>query len=216
VRVRCVATLCADVRDDNSGGRSVASERGELLFRDYGVSGIMVFDLSRYLEDNCVISIDLFPDIAPQALQTMLSQRCAEFGWRTAETFFVGMLNDRVARAVLRAAGVGLGTAVGQLPPDRLAAAVKDFRLRVLGMGDARQAQVTRGGASVAQFDPVTMASRRVDGLFSAGEVLDIDGRSGGYNLHWAWASGIVAGQAATRLAIARAVQSDSSARGPE
>ncbi len=68
-------------------------------------------------------------------------------------------------------------------------------------MGDARQAQVTRGGASVAEFDPTTMASRRVAGLFAAGEVLDIDGRSGGFNLHWAWASGIVAGEAAARAA---------------
>jgi predicted Rossmann fold flavoprotein len=216
VRVRCAATLYADVGDDNSGGRAVASERGELLFRDYGVSGIMVFDLSRYLEAECVISIDLFPDVAPAELQMMLSQRCVDLGWRTAETFFVGMLHDRVARAVLRAAGIGLDAPVGQLPTERLAVALKDFRLRVLGMADARQAQVTRGGASVAEFDPVTMASLRVGGLFSAGEVLDIDGRSGGYNLHWAWASGIAAGESAARLAMARVVQSDSSPRGPE
>ena len=68
-------------------------------------------------------------------------------------------------------------------------------------MGDAAQAQVTRGGAPVAEFDPETMASRRVEGLFAAGEVLDVDGRSGGFNLHWAWASGIVAGEAAARVA---------------
>ena len=81
---------------------------------------------------------------------------------------------------------------------------LKDFRPAVLGMGDARQAQVTRGGASVADFESRSMASRRLDGLFAAGEVLDIDGRSGGFNLHWAWASGIVAGEAAARCAITR------------
>ena len=204
VRVRCAATILAGVADDNTGGEAVVTERGELLFRDYGVSGIMVFDLSRYLEERCAISIDLFPDVAPAELETMIAQRCAALRWRTAETYFAGMIHDRVARAVLRAAGVGLGTPVGDLPQAHLVALLKDFRLRVLGMGDPKQAQVTRGGASVLEFDPHTMASNRVDGLFAAGEVLDVDGRSGGFNLHWAWASGIVAGEGAARHAIAR------------
>ena len=216
VRVRCAATILVAVHDDGTGGDAVATERGELLFRDYGVSGIMIFDLSRYLEKGSVISIDLFPDIPAGELETMISQRSAALPWRTAETFFTGMLHDRVARAVLRTAGIGLGTPVDDLAPARLAALLKDFRLKALGMGDAKQAQVMRGGASVAQFDPETMASRRVEGLFAAGEVLDIDGRSGGYNLHWAWASGIVAGEAAARRALARSAEADASSRGSE
>jgi hypothetical protein len=216
VRIRCAATLLVGVGDDNTGGEEVATERGELLFRDYGVSGIMVFDLSRYIEAGCLISIDLFPDIAPPELETMVAQRCAALDWRTAETFFAGMLHDRVARAVLRAAGIGLDTRVEKLPQARLAALLKDFRLRVLGMADPKQAQVTRGGAPVVEFDPHTMASRRVDGLFAAGEVLDVDGRSGGFNLHWAWASGIVAGEGAARSAIARTAERDMSPGGSE
>ena len=81
----------------------------------------MVFDLSRYLETGCVISIDLFPDVAPPELQTMISRRCEALPWRTAGTFFTGMLHDRVARAVLRAAGVGLETPIEKLPQTRLA-----------------------------------------------------------------------------------------------
>jgi len=216
VRVRCAATLLVGVDEDNAGGDPVATERGELLFRDYGVSGIMIFDLSRYLGSGCVISIDFFPDLAPLELQTVISQRCASLSWRTAETFFAGMLHDRVAGALLRTAGIGLDTPVVKLPQTRLVALLKDFRLRVTRMGDASQAQVTRGGASVAEFDPNTMASRLVAGLFAAGEVLDIDGRSGGFNLHWAWASGIAAGEAAAHLAIARAAEDDMHERGPE
>lgn len=216
VRVRCAATLFAGVEHDNMGGDAIATERGELLFRDYGVSGIMIFDLSRYLDKGCVISIDLFPDDTPRELESMISQRCAALSWRTAETFLAGMLHDRVARVVLRAAGIGVDTPVDRVPQARLAALLKDFRLNVIGMGDASQAQVTRGGASVAGFDPDTMASRHVDGLFAAGEVLDIDGRSGGFNLHWAWASGIVAGEAAAHSAMARAAERDISARGSE
>lgn len=214
VRVRCAATLLL-AGDDGDGRDALATERGELLFRDYGVSGIMVFDLSRYLELGCVISIDLFPDTPRDELDAMVSLRCEELGWRTAETFFTGMLHDRVARAILRVVGVGSDTPAEKLPQARLAAVLKDFRLKALGIGDVRQAQVTRGGASVAEFDPNTMASRRVGGLFAAGEVLDVDGRSGGFNLHWAWASGIVAGEAAARSAAARAADSDGGSRGP-
>jgi len=209
VRVRCKATLLAGVSDDGTGGDVVATERGELLFRDYGVSGIMIFDLSRHLRDGCALSIDLFPDLSQSQLQTMLEQRRADLPWRSAETFFVGMLHDRVARAVLRAAGIDPNISAEKLSGPRLAAVLKDLRLAVVGMADGRKAQVTRGGASVAQFDPDTMASRVVDGLFAAGEVLDIDGRSGGFNLHWAWASGIVAGQVAARVAGASAAWGD-------
>lgn len=209
VRVKCAATLLAGVDGDNTGGHAVAAECGEMLFRDYGVSGILIFDLSRYLDKGSAISIDFFPEVATLELQAIIAQRCEALSWRTAETLFTGMLHDRVARAVLRAAGIGLDTPVEKLPQTRLVALLKDFRLRVVGMGDASRAQVTRGGASVVEFDPNTMASRHVDGLFAAGEVLDIDGRSGGHNLHWAWASGLVAGQAAARLAVARAAQRD-------
>jgi predicted Rossmann fold flavoprotein len=214
VRVRCTATLLVGTDDVAAGGDAVASERGELLFRDYGVSGIMVFDLSRYLERQSVISIDFFPDVDPPELRAMMAQRCADLSWRHAETYFAGMLHDRVGRAVLRAAGVALDTPAEKLPVDRLATILKDLRLKVLGMGDAAQAQVTRGGASVAEFEPETMASRHVEGLFAAGEVLDVDGRSGGFNLHWAWASGIVAGEAAARAAMSRAPEGDASSRG--
>ena len=103
VRVRCTATLLVGTDDVAAGGDAVATERGELLFRDYGVSGIMVFDLSRYLERRSVISIDFFPDVDPPELRAMMAQRCADLPWRTAETYFVGMLHDRVgARGLAR------------------------------------------------------------------------------------------------------------------
>lgn len=214
VRVRCAATLLAGADDNSAGSDVVKTERGELLFRDYGLSGIMIFDLSRYLKPRCVISIDFFPEIAPEEFQAMIVQRSMALEWRSADTFFTGMLHDRVARAILRAAGVISDTRVGELSHARLAGLLKDFRLNVTGMGDANQSQVTRGGASVDGFDPNTMASCHLDGLFAAGEVLDIDGRSGGFNLHWAWASGIVAGEAAARAAVKRLAQHDALSRG--
>ncbi|TDB37828.1 MAG: aminoacetone oxidase family FAD-binding enzyme [Actinobacteria bacterium] len=195
VRVRCAASLLDDA------GEPVATERGELLFRDYGVSGIMIFDLSRALERGRTLSIDFFPDIASDAFAALIAKRCAELSWRSADTFFDGMLQSRVAIAVLRAAGIDPKTPVAELRAVTLASLLKDFRLAVTGRGDASQAQVTRGGAPVAEFDPRTLASRIAPGVFAAGEVLDVDGRCGGFNLHWAWASGIVAGQSAVHFA---------------
>jgi len=216
VRVRCAATLLVADGTDETTHVAAATETGELLFRDYGVSGIMVFDLSRHLAPGCVISLDFFPGIAPAELRSIISDRCTDLAWRKAETFFVGMLHDRLARAVLRVAHISPDTPVSQLPQDRLAALLKDYRLDVLGVGDASQAQVTRGGASVTEFDPETMASHRVVGLFAAGEVLDIDGRSGGFNLHWAWASGIAAGEAAADLARQSPLRPGVTPRGTE
>lgn len=195
VRVRCRASLI-DV-----AGQTRAAERGELLFRDYGVSGIMILDLSRAYVEGCLLSIDFFPDVDHSAMEQLLTERREALGWRTASRFFDGMLHTRVGQAVLREAEVAQDAPASTLDVAQLAAIVKGFRLEVTGLGDAAQAQVTRGGASVAVFSSETLASRVLPGVYAAGEVLDVDGRCGGFNLHWAWASGIVAGRAAATYA---------------
>jgi len=206
IRVRCAASLL------DGRGEPVATERGELLFREYGVSGIMIFDLSRFLEQGRVLSVDFFPDVPADEFRTMIAERCTALPWRTAETFLDGMLHHRVAQAVLRVARIDHKTPASELPQARLTELLKDFRLDVTGRGDPKQAQVTRGGAQVAEFDAATMESRLVHGLFAAGEVLDVDGRCGGFNLHWAWASGIVAGQCGARAATGRGAATDAAA----
>jgi len=198
VRVRCAASLLS------ADGAPIATERGELLFREYGVSGIMIFDLSRHLEGARTLAIDFFPDMIAAELQTLLERRCEDLAWRSAGTLFDGMLHPRVALAILRAARLDADTPMASSHCADLASLLKAFPLKLAGHGDAKQAQVTRGGAAVEQFDPVTLGSRLADGLFAAGEVLDVDGRCGGFNLHWAWASGIVAGRNAADPALHR------------
>ena len=189
VRVRCAASVLDD------GGATRATERGELLFRDYGVSGIMVLDLSRVALPGHTLSLDFFPDIEHAEMERLLATRAGSLGWRSAGTFFAGMLHTRVGQAVLRVAEIPADTPAASLDTAALARLVKDFRLPVTGTGDPAQAQVMRGGARLDGFDPATMASLLAPGVFAAGEVLDVDGRCGGFNLHWAWASGIVAGR---------------------
>lgn len=199
LRVRCAVTLAGP------DGAPKAREAGELLFRDYGVSGIAVFNLSRFAEPGDRLLVDLLPQMPEGDCAGFLHARrrrlSADGRPLSREAFLRGMLLPAVARAVLEEAGLAPGAPFAKRDVPTLAAALKAFPLEVRGMGDERQCQVRRGGADVAAFDPRTLEARAVPGLHVVGEALDVDAPCGGYNLHWAWASGILAGRAAaTRL----------------
>lgn len=180
LRVRCRAGLLRD-------GEEVFAENGEILFRDFGVSGILALDLSRYARPGDTLTLDLTPELVEEDLCSRLSERI--FPGRDGREMLTGIFHRRVGEALQRIAG---GT-----DAPALAGAIKDLRMTVLGPGDTANAQVTRGGAAVEQFDPQTLESSRTPGLYCVGEALDIDGRCGGYNLHWAFASGLAAGRSA-------------------
>jgi len=182
LRAKCAVTLSRD-------GRSLHTMRGEVLFRDYGVSGIVIFDLSRFAKAGDALSLDLLPDIAEEELCKLLRDRRIAHPTRRGEAFLTGVFHSRIALAVLRAAGSD--------DPAALAHAAKALTVAVQGCGDRKQAQVTRGGAKLDEFDPATLRSRKNAQLYAAGEALDIDGACGGYNLHWAFASGIRAAECA-------------------
>ncbi len=199
LRVRCAVTLAGP------DGAPKARETGELLFRDYGVSGIAVFNLSRFAEPGDRLLVDLLPQMPEGDCAGFLHARrrrlSADGRPLSREAFLRGMLLSAVARAVLEEAGLAPGAPLAKRDVPALAAALKAFPLEVRGIGDERQCQVRRGGADVAAFDPRTLEARAVPGLHVVGEALDVDAPCGGYNLHWAWASGILAGRAAaTRL----------------
>ena len=166
------------------GETELCREDGEVLFRDYGVSGIVILNMSRLARWGHTLSLDLLPELSEAELAAALRERTLP-----REELFTGVFHRRVGEAVRRAALSG--------SPEALARCIKDFRLSVQGPGDAAAAQVTRGGADVRGFDPATLASRLCPGLYMVGEALDIDGRCGGFNLHWAFASGLAAGRSA-------------------
>ena len=191
IRVRCTAALA------DPDGAPRAAEAGEVLFRDYGVSGIAVFNLSRFARPGDALLLDLLPQFDARACEQNLRNRRARLGAPTGEGLLVGMFVSQVARAVLKQAGLRPDAPFADGDAPALARTLKGFALAVRGVGDARQCQVTRGGFAVAAFDARTLEARELPGLFAAGEALDVDAPCGGYNLHWAWASGIVAGRAA-------------------
>ena len=200
IRVRCSVRLRRD-------GAVVAVERGEVLFRKYGVSGIAVFNLSRFARSGDALEIDLLTEAlglreGADAAVALAARRDALANVGMAATccdVLRGAVLPLVAEALCEVAQVDEGAAPTDEALARIAHAGTAFALSVEGPGDVRQCQAHRGGIAVDALDPQTMALRRTPGLFAAGEAVDVDAPCGGYNLHWAWASGMVAGWSAAR-----------------
>ncbi len=179
------------------------AETGELLFTDYGLSGPPVFSLSSRIGRNDRISIDIMPEYTFDEIKNILYERCAYLYDVTLEEFFVGMLNKRVGQVLLKSLDIAplsrLCTTLSEKEIERIAQRIKCWEFRLDGTMSWNNAQVTKGGVYTDGFDSVTMQSRLVNGLYACGEVLDIDGDCGGYNLQWAWSSGYLAGSYAGR-----------------
>lgn len=178
------------------------SDTGEILFTEYGLSGPAVMQVSRLAGDwerqkkgACTVSLDLFPDMRETDLAATLSRRRALKG-RTLENFFTGFLNKRIGQTAIRAAGLSLTDPVDGLSDADIAALaklLKNWEFSVLGTKGFAGAQVTAGGITANEFDPATMESCYQKGVFAAGEVIDVDGDCGGFNLQFAFASAATA-----------------------
>ena len=179
-------------------GKLAAENRGEVQFTEKGISGIAVFELSREVSTGgaCEVVLDFLPDHSVRDIFGMLQQRAEALPMLSTEDLFTGLLHNKLGRTICRAAGVS-AEHIGDLSGKNLnkcAAMCKAFRINAIGTGGFDTAQVTVGGIKTSEFDPHTMESRIVPGLYACGEVLDIDGDCGGYNLQWAWSSGAMAG----------------------
>lgn len=173
-------------------GRFLAECRGEIQFTAFGLSGICLFDLSRFLdpeETDAVVRIDLFPDFSQRDLAAKLFARAVAFSTRPPEALLQGMLHPKLIPLFL--------PREGRSDPERLAARLKGWRIPIAGTRGWNEAQVTAGGVDCGEVYPHTLGSRIVPGLYFAGELLDVDGPCGGWNLQWAWSSGYTAGECA-------------------
>lgn len=177
------------------------SEEGELLFTEYGLSGPPIFSISAKIPMGRDIIVDIMPEYDRDDIINILYSRAAYLYDVPLEEFFTGMLNKRVGLVLLKEAiSVPLSRKASELSDNdikKIADMIKRWRFKVTGTMSWNNAQVTKGGAVTDQFDPETMESKLVKGLYACGEVLDIDGDCGGYNLQWAWTSGRIAGLSA-------------------
>lgn len=185
------------------GTTPLMREDGEVLFRAYGVSGIAVFDLSREAQPGDALSIDFLPQIAPDKTTSFLSARAersreAEASAPSYRDVLRGIVLPHVADALCEQANLRASESYDEAGGAQLAHALHDLRFIVEGIGDARQCQVKRGGVAVEALCDETLEVAGSSGLYVAGEAVDVDAACGGFNLHWAWASGMLAGYAAS------------------
>ncbi len=185
------------------GDHLLAESAGEVQFTENGVSGPAGFDLSRAVSfggEGQVLHLKLLP-FESEGILSLVHARQKQFPELEASELFTGMLHNRLGRVLVKAAGIPATVPLKTLTPEDLRTAARkceDFCLPVRGTDGFDAAQVTAGGLITDDFDPKTMQSRLHPGLYACGELLDIDGPCGGYNLQWAWASGRLAGRLGT------------------
>lgn len=172
-------------------GKPLCSVRGDIIFTDYGVSGDAVFRISAFLADKIesgevTLSIDFLPEISKAEVLQAIRAKRAFLPQLATEELLGGTVNNQIGRVVLRRAGEDI---------EQAAQLVKDFPVKVKGSLGFDYAQVTKGGVSLSETDE-NLQSRLVSGLYFAGEILDIDGQCGGYNLQWAFSSASVVARA--------------------
>jgi predicted Rossmann fold flavoprotein len=189
-------------------GKPLAVRRGSLLFAHFGLSGPVILDVSGVVSghprpESLALEVDLLPGLAEPALDEYLRLETAAAGKKQLAAVLAVHLPRRLCETLLVAAGLPAerkAAALSRADRVRLAGGVKRLRLPVTGTLGFGKAEVTAGGIALDEVDSRTLQSKRVPGLFLAGELLDLDGPIGGYNFQAAWSTGWLAGQSAANL----------------
>ena len=175
-------------------------EEGELQWTDYGVSGIVVFQLSRFAAEALAkkkkvrLHVDLMPEYTAEEIEKMFVQKEERFPEETAQELLAGLLKKKTAAALVKTAGKKACAEKGQVFYRAALSFLKDLTLEITGTKSFDMAQVCAGGIPAEEVSAKTLESLRMPGLYLAGELLDVDAICGGYNLQWAWSSGYTAG----------------------
>lgn len=184
----------------------IARDQGEIQLTNYGISGIPVFQVSGEAaaalqrRQSVKVVLDFMPDLGWEPFLAFLRERVKTRPEKTLEEFFVGLFPKKLCDLWIRLSQIPRSQSVGSLKPrqlEELGLLIRQFETVVTATNSFAQAQVCRGGVDTRDVHPRTLESRRIPGLYFAGEILDVDGLCGGYNLQWAWSSGYVAGKEA-------------------
>lgn len=184
-------------------GKIIGESEGEVLFTDYGLSGIAIMDLSRFAtrEDNkndLKISLDISRGYGEVELEKYLCEQRSRNNQAQAEYFLTCLLPPRAGQVVMKKAGLSGCKKYKDITDDMIKSLVntlKNFEFEYRGTKGFDMSQVTSGGADTREFDKFTLKSKIINNLYCCGEALDVDSRCGGFNLQWAWSSGRTAGR---------------------
>ena len=177
-------------------GKPLFVEQGEALFTHFGLSGPLVLSASTYIDDlqkhRYTVEFDLKPALDEKALYDRLTRDFAALGGHSAQGALAKLLPASMRPVAVEKWGVDPAARAAQITREQKQALVtlcKHWQVPISGLGDLEHAVITAGGVSVKEVDPKTMQSRLCPGLYFAGEVLDVDARTGGYNLQIAWST---------------------------
>lgn len=202
--VRTDARISAVINDE-----VVATDEGELQIVDYGVSGIPVFQISRHISQalsnkkSAKIKVDFFPRFSYEQLEDFLSDRISHTkDKRSINELLNGVLNNKLVLELIHKSGISPDKKAFDITSEEIEALVNVIKNTVLIVKKSRAfefAQVCAGGINSTQICPDTLESKITKGMYFAGEILNVDGKCGGYNLQWAWSSGFIAGMESSK-----------------
>lgn len=209
-QLRALAGVKADACLTLSDGEAIVHEEtGELLFTDYGVSGPPILQISRFasqlLDDQkpAILAIDLFPESDQREVLDLILRQKIRFPGREAQLLLNGIVHKKLIPVLLRQSGLDKMTRpageVDRSVYEALSRMLTDWRMQITDTNGFANSQGTLGGVDLREIDHHTMASKRVPHLYFAGEILDVCGACGGYNLQWAWSSAFAAAEAIIR-----------------
>lgn len=200
IRVKGNMSLFAD-------DKKIGFVGGEILFTEYGLSGIASMDAQRILcehikKEKCHVCIDLIPSMSEEDICLALKAFANHDPKRKSENLLTGLLPKKIGQGLIKCLYIKNDCPVCEIKEEdftRLSGLIKNFNVYISSCKGFENAQITRGGADISEFCNETLESLKIKGLYCAGEVLDVDGACGGFNLQWAWSSGICAGISAAK-----------------
>lgn len=201
--IRTEASVTLFVNDEEC-----AFDKGELQLTNYGISGIPVFQISRhaalalYKKQDVLVEVDFLPTLSKEEYRAHLERRIAYDGQCSILDTLLGIFNKKLIPVLLQASRIKASKNIASLEKEeieRLINVCKHFRVPISEANSFEQAQICAGGVNAMEIDENTMESQITKDLYLTGELLDVDGICGGYNLHWAWYSGFIAGTHAAK-----------------
>ena len=205
VRLKCKCSLYS-----KNVKNIIYSEEGEIIFSKNGISGIPVMNLSRFAvnemdkNNKCGLILDLFPEMDELQLEGILALTATANGGPVS-TALSAVVNDKLLKILIRESGMDTEEHADRFDKvkrkavfGKLAKLLKNFTVSITGDTGFENAQTTQGGVDLNEINEETMECKNIPGMYLAGEVLDVDGMCGGYNLQWAWSSGFISGRSST------------------
>jgi len=186
-----------------ANGEYITEKKGDILFTNYGISGLAILDLSREVStrlanfDYCELSLDLMPELSKEKLTNLLLKRVQKESEKPIALWLQGILNKKLIAIILEQSKsrVKLEKDLNRKEINKLVHTIKNLKLSINDTKGFKGAEVATGGIDTTEVTPQTMESKLVPNLYFAGEILDVDGDRGGFNFHWAWVTGLRVGK---------------------